>query len=84
MSLDDGASSIIYSSKGLTSAVAYFCLDMAGLEKISVYDQGMFLHSVFILSTGHLILSMWFEGIYNWVTNFESKISPDMAEHLGR
>jgi len=62
VSLDDGASSIIYSSKGLTSAVAYFCLDMAGLEKISVYDQ----------------------GIYNWVTNFESKISPDMAEHLGR
>jgi len=62
MNLDDGSSSIIYSSKGLTSAVAYFCMSMAGLERVSVYDQ----------------------GIYNWVTNFENKVSPDIAEHLGR
>eukprot|EP01083_Nonionella_stella_P234588 825696_1 len=38
--LDEGASSIIYSSKGLTSSVGYFCLTMAGVDRVSVYDQG--------------------------------------------
>eukprot|EP01083_Nonionella_stella_P001873 5378_1 len=59
---DDGSSSIIYSSKGLTASVGYFCLSMAGVDRVSVYDQ----------------------GIYNWVQNFESKISPDIADHLSR
>jgi len=62
LSTEEGASSIIYSSKGLTSAVAYFCLSMAGIDRLSVYDQ----------------------GIFNWVTNFENKVAPDIAEHLGR
>mmetsp|Transcript_11794 Transcript_11794/g.19024 ORF Transcript_11794/g.19024 Transcript_11794/m.19024 type:complete len:332 (-) Transcript_11794:181-1176(-) len=53
---------IIYSSKGLTSAVGFFCMTMAGMDRVSVYDQ----------------------GIYNWIQNFESKISPDIAEHLQR
>ena len=61
--VEENESIIIYSSKGLTSSVGYFCLTMAGIDRISVYDQ----------------------GIYNWVSNFEaSKISPDIAEHLGR
>ena len=54
--------SIIYSSKGLTSSVGYFCLSMAGVDKVSVYDQ----------------------GIYNWVSNFENKLDPNIAEHLQR
>lgn len=34
--------SIVYSSKGLTSAVVYFCLGMAGVDDVSVYDEGIF------------------------------------------
>lgn len=41
---EDGqsAQSIVYSSKGLTSAVAYFCLGMAGVDGVSVYDEGIY------------------------------------------
>jgi len=61
---EEGAGNVIYSSKGLTSAVAYFCLNMAGVERVSVYDQ----------------------GIYNWISNFEqnSKLDPDITDQLGR
>ena len=60
--LESNESLIVYSSKGLTSAVGYFCLSMAGLDRISVYDQ----------------------GIYNWLSNFENKLSPEAIDSLER
>mmetsp|Transcript_6681 Transcript_6681/g.10569 ORF Transcript_6681/g.10569 Transcript_6681/m.10569 type:complete len:329 (+) Transcript_6681:62-1048(+) len=53
---------IIYSSKGLTSSVGYFCFTMAGLDAVSVYDQ----------------------GIYNWVSNTENKLPQDVEDQLRR
>ena len=40
--VDDGSPVIIYSSKGLTAPVGYFCLTMAGIDRASVYDQGVY------------------------------------------
>lgn len=39
---EEAVPSIVYSSKGLTSAVVYFCLGMAGVDEVSVYDEGIF------------------------------------------
>ena len=32
---------VIYSNLGLTASVGYFCLSMAGIDKISLFDQGL-------------------------------------------
>merc|ERR1712176_1470521 len=40
--MEDGKPVIIYSSKGLTAPVGYFCLTMAGIDRASVYDQGVY------------------------------------------
>ena len=41
LKVDDVSPIILYSNQGLTASTAYFCLTLAGIDRATVYDQGL-------------------------------------------
>merc|ERR1712096_292311 len=38
---DDGKPIVVYSNQALAASVGYFCMAMAGIDNVSMYDQGL-------------------------------------------